>query len=81
MRKLLDVLERLVDPGNTVVVIEHNLDVIKSADWVDRPGTGGRATGGGRVVASGTPETGSRLAPAATRRRYLRPLLADRGRG
>ena len=53
--RLLDVLQRLVDAGNTVVVIEHNLDVIKSADWIiDLGPEGGDA--GGEVVAAGTPE-------------------------
>jgi excinuclease ABC subunit A len=53
--KLLGVLQRLVDAGNTICVIEHNLDVIKSADWVVDLGPEG-GDGGGRIVAEGTPE-------------------------
>ncbi len=65
VRKLLDVLMRLVDQGNTVVVIEHNLDVIKSADWlIDLGPEGGE--GGGRVVAHGTPEQVAKSKNSAT---------------
>ena len=70
---LLGVLEKLVDSGNTVVVIEHNLDVIKTADWVvDMGPEGGR--GGGQIVAQGTPETVAACAQSHTGR-YLKPLL------
>jgi excinuclease ABC subunit A len=71
--RLLIVLQRLVDAGNTVVVIEHNLDVIKSADWViDLGPEGGNA--GGAVIAAGTPEQIA-LAPESYTGRYLRPVL------
>jgi excinuclease ABC subunit A len=71
---LLKVLHTLRDAGNTVVVIEHNLDVIKTADWVLDMGPEGGA-GGGRVVATGTPEDVAASGPSFTGR-YLRPLLA-----
>ena len=65
VRKLLDVLNRLVDQGNTIVVIEHNLDVVKSADWIVDLGPEG-GEGGGRVVAHGTPEEVSRVKASHT---------------
>jgi excinuclease ABC subunit A len=72
-KKLLLVLGRLVDLGNTVVVIEHNLDVIKTADWIIDLGPEGGEQGG-RVIATGTPEQLAALADNATGR-FLRPLL------
>jgi excinuclease ABC subunit A len=73
VRLLLDVLHRLVDKGNTVVVIEHNLDVVKTADWViDLGPEGGDA--GGRVMAAGTPETVARTKGSHTGQ-YLRKVL------
>jgi excinuclease ABC subunit A len=66
-KKLLDVLTKLVDQGNTIVVIEHNLDVIKSADYVIDLGPEGGA-GGGRIVAAGTPEEVAANAQSATGR-------------
>ncbi len=65
VRKLLDVLMRLVEQGNTIVVIEHNLDVIKSADWIIDLGPEGGG-GGGRVVAQGTPEQVAKSKHSAT---------------
>ncbi|MGQ0579100.1 MAG: excinuclease ABC subunit UvrA [Betaproteobacteria bacterium] len=70
---LLKVLHRLRDHGNTVVVIEHNLDVIKTADWVVDLGPEG-GDGGGRIVAEGTPEEIARY-PDSYTGRYLRPVL------
>ncbi len=73
VRKLLDVLHTLVDRGNTVIVIEHNLDVIKTADWVlDLGPEGGDA--GGEVVVAGTPEAVANH-PGSYTGAYLRPLL------
>ncbi len=74
VRKLLDVLQGLVDKGNTVIVIEHNLDVIKSADHVIDLGPEG-GSGGGRVVATGTPEQIAACAASHTGR-FLAPVLA-----
>jgi excinuclease ABC subunit A len=75
IEKLLAILHRLVEGGNSVIVIEHNLDVIKSADWViDMGPEGGR--GGGLVVAEGTPEEISQ-SPASFTGEYLRPVLGE----
>ncbi len=74
VRKLLDVLQALVETGNTVVVIEHNLEVIKTADWIIDLGPLGGA-GGGRVVAEGTPEAVSEVEESFTGQ-YLVPYLA-----
>ncbi len=77
IRKLLGVLGRLVDQGNTVIVIEHNLDVIKTADWlVDLGPEGG--TGGGLVVSEGTPEEVA-ADPDSYTGQFLAPVLAGRG--
>jgi excinuclease ABC subunit A len=74
IRKLLTVLSRLVDQGNTVLVIEHNLDVIKTADWIIDLGPEG-GSGGGAVVATGTPEAVA-TEPASWTGQYLAPLLS-----
>jgi excinuclease ABC subunit A len=68
------VLHRLRDDGNTVVVIEHNLDVVKTADWIIDLGPGG-GTRGGKVIARGTPEQVAACTGSATGE-YLAPLLA-----
>ncbi|QJD15981.1 excinuclease ABC subunit UvrA [Paracoccus sanguinis] len=73
-RKLLEVLHSLVDQGNTVVVIEHNLDVIKTADWIIDIGPEG-GDGGGEIVAEGTPEEVAGIEASHTGR-YLAPMLA-----
>ena len=76
VRKLLEVLHALVETGNTVLVIEHNLEVVKTADWViDLGPEGGDA--GGHIVASGTPEDIA-ASPASYTGDYLRPYLARR---
>ncbi|ABW11494.1 excinuclease ABC, A subunit [Parafrankia sp. EAN1pec] len=76
IRKLLGVLGRLVDAGNTVIVIEHNLDVIKTADWIVDMGPEG-GTGGGRVIAEGAPETVATVSESHTGA-FLREILGDR---
>jgi excinuclease ABC subunit A len=73
VRKLLEVLHRLVDQGNSVVVIEHNLDVIKTADWIIDMGPEGGVKGG-EVVAEGTPEQVAKVTRSYTGQ-YLAPLL------
>jgi excinuclease ABC subunit A len=73
VRVLLEVLHRLVDRGNTIVVVEHNLDVIKTADWIIDMGPEGGVRGGA-IVASGTPEQVSKVAESHTGT-YLAPLL------
>jgi excinuclease ABC subunit A len=78
IRKLLHVLQGLVDKGNTVIVIEHNLDVIKNADWIVDMGPEG-GDGGGRVVAEGTPEEVAELEDSHTGR-FLAPILARSAR-
>ncbi|MCC5972003.1 MAG: excinuclease ABC subunit UvrA [Pararhodobacter sp.] len=74
VRKLLEVLHELVDQGNSVVVIEHNLDVIKTADWIIDIGPEG-GDGGGMIVGEGTPEDIARI-PGSHTGHYLAPLLA-----
>ena len=77
VEKLIRVLHRLVDAGNTVVVIEHNLDVMADADWIiDLGPEGGEA--GGRVVAQGMPEQIAAVKQSHTGR-VLAPFLAERG--
>ena len=76
--KLLEVLHALVDQGNTVIVIEHNLEVIKTADWIIDLGPEG-GDKGGRVVAAGTPEQIADV-PESYTGQYLRPYLARQGR-
>ncbi len=76
VRRLLTVLARLVDQGNTVLVIEHNLDVIKTADWVIDLGPEG-GNEGGKVVAEGTPETVAKVKASYTGK-YLKDILVRR---
>ncbi|WP_341234590.1 excinuclease ABC subunit UvrA [uncultured Sulfitobacter sp.] len=76
VRKLLEVLHELVDQGNSVIVIEHNLDVVKTADHIIDIGPEG-GDGGGRVVATGTPEQVAEIAESHTGH-YLKPMLSPR---
>ncbi len=73
VRKLLEVLHELVEAGNSVIVIEHNLDVIKTADWVVDIGPEG-GDGGGEIVGVGTPETLSKIQKSYTGH-YLKEVL------
>ena len=73
VKRLLSILQQLVDGGNSMVIIEHNLDVIKSADWIIDMGPEG-GQGGGKVVATGTPEQVSKNQNSATGR-YLAKML------
>src|SRR5690606_38258831 len=73
IEQLLSVLHRLRDKGNTVVVIEHNLDVIKTADWIVDLGPEG-GDGGGEIIATGTPEDVADTVESFTGQ-YLQPLL------
>ncbi|MCA1973124.1 MAG: ATP-binding cassette domain-containing protein, partial [Caenispirillum sp.] len=75
VRKLMEVLHQLVEQGNTVVVIEHNLEVIKTADWIIDIGPEG-GSGGGKVVAAGTPEEIVAVEESYTGR-YLKPYLTN----
>ena len=74
VQHLLDILHRLANQGNTIVVIEHNLDVIKTADWVIDLGPEG-GSGGGQIIATGTPEAITKVTGSHTGE-YLKPLLA-----
>jgi excinuclease ABC subunit A len=81
VRKLLDVLQRLVDLGNTVLIIEHHLDVIKQADWIIDLGPEG-GEGGGRIVAEGPPELVARTKKSYTGQSLARVLgIAHNGQG
>lgn len=76
IRKLLEVLNRLVDAGNTIIVIEHNMDIIKTADWIIDVGPEG-GDGGGKIVAKGSPEAVARVKKSHTGR-FLKDLLKTR---
>ncbi len=76
MKKLLEVLHELTDQGNTVVVIEHNLEVIKTADWIVDLGPEG-GDGGGEIIAAGPPEDIAKVKRSYTGK-FLAPVLARR---
>jgi len=73
VEQLLEVLVRLRDHGNTIIIIEHNLDIIKTADWVIDLGPEG-GSGGGEIIAQGTPEDVSQIEQSFTGK-YLKPIL------
>jgi len=73
VRKLLEVLQELVETGNTIIVIEHNLEVIKTADWIVDLGPEG-GDSGGEIIASGTPEDVAKVARSHTGQ-YLKAML------
>jgi excinuclease ABC subunit A len=78
VEKLIRVLHRLVEAGNTVVVIEHNLDIVAEADWlVDLGPEGGDE--GGRIVAEGSPETVAKVRKGSYTARILKEFLRERG--
>ena len=74
IKQLLEVLHRLRDQGNTIVVIEHNLDVIKTADWIVDLGPEG-GSGGGQIITTGTPEDVAKVKGSHTAR-FLKDILA-----
>jgi excinuclease ABC subunit A len=80
VKKLLDVLNRLVSLGNTVLIIEHHLDVIKQADWIIDLGPEG-GNEGGRIVAQGTPEQVARVKKSFTGQILARALNGANGNG
>ena len=75
VHRLIEVLQKLVDAGNTVIVIEHNLDVIKVADYLIDIGQEG-GSGGGRLIAAGTPEEVAKVKRSYTGQ-FLKPLLSQ----
>jgi excinuclease ABC subunit A len=78
VEKLIRVLHRLVEAGNTVVVIEHNLDIVAEADWIVDLGPEG-GDEGGRIVAEGAPEVVARVRKGSHTARILKEFLRERG--